>query len=84
MSRLSIEVSPDQHQKIKALAALQGKSIKDYILSKLFNASNENEQAALSELEELLSSRILQASKSGASSYSIQQITDRVLSGDKS
>ncbi len=84
MSRLSIEVSPDQHQKIKALAALQGKSIKDYILSKLFNASNENEQAALSELEELLSSRILQASKSGVSSYSIQQITDRVLSGDKS
>lgn len=84
MSRLSIEVSPDQHQKIKALAALQGKSIKDYILSKLFNASNEDEQAALSELEELLSSRILQASKSGVSSYSIQQITDRVLSGDKS
>lgn len=84
MSRLSIEVSPDQHQKIKALAALQGKSIKDYILSKLFSAGNEDEQAALSELEELLSSRILQASKSGVSSYSIQQITDRVLSGDKS
>lgn len=84
MSRLSIEVSADQHQKIKALAALQGKSIKDYILSKLFSSSNEDEQAALKELEDVLSSRIQQAKESPVSQYSIQQITDRVLEADKS
>ena len=39
MSRLSIEVTPEQHQKIKALAALHGKSIKDFILNKLFHAN---------------------------------------------
>jgi len=32
--RLSIEVSAEQHQRLKASAALQGKSIKDYVLEK--------------------------------------------------
>ena len=83
MSRLSIEVSSEQHQKIKALAALQGQSIKDFILNKLFIANSENEQAAMEELEELLLSRINQAKDSPASSKTIQQITDGVLSADK-
>ena len=29
MSRLSIEVSPEQHQRLKAIAALHGQTIKD-------------------------------------------------------
>lgn len=32
MGRLSIEITKQQHQQIKAIAALQGMSIKDYIL----------------------------------------------------
>ena len=83
MSRLSIEVSPEQHQKIKALAALQGKSIKEYILNKLFNSNSENEAAAMVELEELLLTRIGQAKNSPVSSKTIQQITDDVLRGDR-
>ena len=82
MSRLSIEISSEQHQKIKALSALQGKSIKDFILTKLFSANNEAEQTAMTQLEELLLSRIKQAKNSPVSSKSIQQITDDVLSGD--
>lgn len=39
MGRLSIEISKQQHQQIKAVAALRGMSMKDYIL-----------QAALSSL----------------------------------
>lgn len=79
MSRLSIEISPEQHQKIKALSALQGKSIKDFILSKLFTSETDAEQAAMSQLEELLVTRIKQSENSGASSRTIQQITDDVL-----
>ena len=30
MSRLTIEITEQQHQSIKALAAMQGKSIKEY------------------------------------------------------
>jgi uncharacterized protein (DUF1778 family) len=32
MSRISIDVTPEEHQKLKAMAALKGKSIKDYVL----------------------------------------------------
>ena len=84
MSRLSIEISSEQHQKIKALAALQGKSIKDFILNKLFSANNKDEQAAMAELEELLLFRIKKANNSSASSKTIQQITDDVLKTEKS
>ena len=42
MSRLSIDLTPEQHQQIKALAALQGKSMKDFILGKLFSSKKEN------------------------------------------
>ena len=76
MSRLSIEVSKEQHQKIKALAALQGKSIKDFILDKLFIQDSEDETVAMSELEALLLSRIKDAK---ASSKTVEQIRDEVL-----
>ena len=32
MSRISIDVSTEEHRKLKAFAALQGKSMKDYLL----------------------------------------------------
>ena len=84
MSRLSIEISQEQHQKIKALAALHGKSIKDYILSKLFNPDNENDQAAMEDLEKLLLSRIEKAKSAPVSSKTFQQITNSVIKKDKS
>ena len=34
MSRLSIEIDPDQHRQIKTLATFAGMSLKDYILEK--------------------------------------------------
>ena len=84
MSRLSIDISTEQHQKIKALAALQGQSIKDYVLNKLFSPNNENEQVAMEELEALLLSRIQQAKDTPVSSKTFQQITNDVLKTDKS
>jgi len=81
MSRLSIEISPEQHKKIKALAALQGKSIKDLILDRLFSSRDGAEQAAWDELENLLLSRIDDA-KAGISKKTLQQITDEIVKAE--
>ena len=32
MPRLSINIAPEEHRKLKAIAALKGESIKDYVL----------------------------------------------------
>jgi uncharacterized protein (DUF1778 family) len=50
MSRLSIDLTPEQHQKIKAVAAMQGKSIKEYVLTQILPTSSD-EDMALHELE---------------------------------
>ncbi|QTY27139.1 hypothetical protein [Flavobacterium sp. CS20] len=76
MSRLSIEISSEQHQKIKALATLQGKSIKDLILDKLINPNAVDEQRDWNKLEELLLFRIENAQ---VSPKSLKEITDDVL-----
>lgn len=69
---------------MKALAALEGQSTKDYILDKLFNSSSEKEIAAMKELEELIISRINKAKISKPSSLSIQRITSKVIKSWKS
>ena len=61
MSRISIDVSEEQHQKIKAMAALQGKSIKNFVLDRTLNTMDEDN--ALAELEALLDERIHHAQK---------------------
>jgi hypothetical protein len=64
MSRISIDVSDQEHKKLKALAALRGQSIKDFVLERALGG-DEAETAALKELEELLDNRI-QAAQAGA------------------
>ena len=36
MSRLTIDVTDQQHQALKAMAALEGKTIKQYAIERLF------------------------------------------------
>jgi uncharacterized protein (DUF1778 family) len=60
MSRISIDVTDDEHKKLKAIAALRGKSIKDYVLERTLG-TDEADNAALQELEELLDNRIRDA-----------------------
>jgi hypothetical protein len=45
MSRLSIEIDPEQHRQIKTLATFAGLSIKDYILTKTLPSRGETEDA---------------------------------------
>ncbi|MEM6264094.1 MAG: antitoxin [Bacteroidota bacterium] len=57
--RLSIEVSPEQHHLIKSMAAIQGKSIRELVLDRIFNS--ENDEAAWQELLIFLQQRIAKA-----------------------
>jgi hypothetical protein len=74
--RLSIEISPEQHQRLKASAALKGQSIKDYVLSRTLPTAEE--QAALQELEGFLTPRIEAAKQGDFSSKSVDDIFDEV------
>lgn len=57
MSRLTIDITDQQHQSLKALAALQGKTIKQYALERLFHGDADADQA-WQELKKLLGNRI--------------------------
>lgn len=80
MSRLVIDVTGEQHQQIKAMA-LQGTTIKDLILDKLFV---DDEQAAWDELENLLAARIEAAENGNVSTKTFDQITEEVIQARKS
>ena len=73
----SFSITPDQHQLLKAAAALQGQSIKDYVLTRTLPQSDEQE--ALQKLEALLKPRINNAVNGNLSTKSIDSIFDEVL-----
>ena len=84
MGRLTIDVTNEQHQSLKIMAALQGKTIKEYALEKLFPAHADEEQA-LTELKSLLEMRIAEAERCEIDTRSIMEIAVSVLgSGKKS
>jgi hypothetical protein len=59
MMRLSIEVTPEQHQRLKIVAALRGQSIKDYVLDRVLpETPTADEDQALRQLEAFLDPRI--------------------------
>jgi hypothetical protein len=68
--RLSIEVTPEQHQRLKAVAALRGQSIKDYVLDRVLP---NDEDEALRQLEAFLEPRLKEIDK-GVINKSVQQI----------
>ena len=74
--RLSIEISPKQHQRLKASAALNGQSIKDYVLSRTLPDSIR--QTAIEELETFLQSRLAAARRGDFSDKSVDDIFDSV------
>jgi len=53
MSRLTIDITDQQHQTLKATVALQGKTIKEYAVERLFPQTGDDEQA-LFDLRQLL------------------------------
>lgn len=78
MSRLTIDMTDQQHQSLKALAALQGKTIKQYALEMLFPGDAEAHQA-WKELKTLLSTRVQEGLAGHVSAKSIREILDEEL-----
>jgi len=82
MSRLVIEVTSEQHQRLKAMAALSGQTIKDYILERalpsLPEAESLSEEDALRQLEAFLKPRIEEAERGEVSGKSVEQIFEEV------
>jgi hypothetical protein len=81
MSRLTIEVTEHQHQSLKALAALQGKTIKQYAIEKLFSPASEEERALLA-LKTLLHQRITEAENGHVDTRDFSEIAKAELSAD--
>lgn len=75
--RLSIDVTPEQHQRLKAVAALSGQSIKDYVLDRVLLVEADE---ALQQLEAFLAPRIA-AADSGIVRKTVQQIFDDTHEG---
>jgi hypothetical protein len=82
MSRLTIEVTEREHQRIKAMAALQGKSIKEYVIERLFESSADEEQA-MDELKALLAPRIAEGLGGELSGEGFDEIVADVLKPPK-
>ena len=56
--RLSIDITPEQHQRLKAVAALQGQSMKDYVLNRVLGDIPADDAEAIRQLEAFLEPRI--------------------------
>ena len=75
MSRLTIDVTDQQHQVLKANAALQGKTIKQYAIERLFPAAADEEQA-FQELKALLRTRLTEAERGEVLEQSAMEIAE--------
>ena len=72
--RLSIEVTNEQHQKLKAVASLRGQTVKDYVLDRVLpDVPTEDEAEALRQLEAFLEPRI-QTAQGTTIKKSVRQI----------
>lgn len=78
MKRITIEVTEQQQHRLKAMAALRGQSIKDFVLASTIGTGDE--AAALEELEALLEKRLANARAGGVSSRSVSDIVEQVTS----
>jgi hypothetical protein len=78
MSRLTIDITDQQHQTIKAMAALQGKSIKEYAIERLFLAPSDEERA-LGELKALMQQRMAESARGEVLHQSLTEIADEAM-----
>lgn len=83
MSRLTIDITDQQHKSLKALAALEGKTIKQYALERLFPSDADADQA-WQELKTLLGNRINNGLAGNVSTKTIGEILDEELTGHRS
>ncbi|MEQ8903168.1 MAG: antitoxin [Roseovarius sp.] len=78
MPRLSIDISQEDHQKLKAIAALKGQNLKDYVLGRALGDApaldGTSEDEAFTALTNFLKPRIEQARHGQLSGKSLDEI----------
>lgn len=82
MSRLTIDLDTQQHQMIKAMALLEGKTIKQFVLDKLFS-EGDTEERALEELREVIRQRVQEAKSGDVVHQSISQVAESMIADYK-
>jgi hypothetical protein len=82
MRRLTIDITEQQHQSLKALAALQGKTIKQYAIERLFPVDAGDDEPWLA-LKALLEKRIAQGQAGSLSDKDFGSIVDDELGTEK-
>ena len=75
MSRLTIDITEQQHKALKAQAALEGKTIRQYALEKLFPTARDEEQA-WTDLKALIERRIAESSAGIVSDKTLDEIVE--------
>ncbi|RJG52259.1 antitoxin [Sphingobium terrigena] len=83
MSRLTIDITDQQHQSLKAMAALQGKTIKQYTLERLFPSQIDDGDQAWDELRDLLQQRIAEGLAGNVSPLNAEDIIADELSRNR-
>lgn len=78
MSRLTVDLTDQQHQTLKALAALQDRTIKEYVIERLFPGDADGAQA-WRELKTLLDARIQEGLAGRVSGKRVSEILDEEL-----
>ena len=82
MSRLTIDITEQQHQRLKALVALQDKTIEQYAIERLFPVDAGDDEPWL-ELKALLEKRIAQGQAGSLSDKDFGSIVDDELGTEK-
>ena len=74
MSRISIDVTEEEHRLLKAKAALQGKSLKELLVGPALTPSTGDEDAGLADLVRELDHRIEENAKRGSVTRTVGDI----------
>jgi uncharacterized protein (DUF1778 family) len=75
MSRLTIDLTDEQHKTLKAIAALEGKSMKQYAVEKLLPAGDAHDEDWV-KLKEFMNKRIEDGLAGKVSERSFDEIVD--------
>ncbi len=78
MTRISIDLEDEALNRIKALAALKGQDIEEFMVKRAL-AEETDEERALSELETLLDARIAEYERNGPSSRTVEDIFQQAI-----
>ncbi len=83
--RLSLDITQEQHKRLKVVAALNGQTMKDYVLSRVFSETSAQEDLvqeddkALRQLEAFLAPRLEEAKQGKYVGKSVMQIAEATI-----